>query len=87
MTRSTTTSPPGPAEIRALLCTAEDLRDDPATTDADRLAYFECKADLLARIAAHDATETAQRASRHAAAQVRRFRARVHGDTVGRWSA
>jgi hypothetical protein len=78
MTRTTTSSPPSPGEILALLAMA----DDAATTDADRLAYFECKADLFARIAAHQHTRAAREAVRHSAAQVRRLRLRD-----GRWSA
>ena len=82
MTRTAITSPPSAAEILALLHLAGDLRDDPYTTDADRLAYFECKADLFARIAAHNATGTTRVAARHAAGQVRRLR-----DREQRWSA
>ena len=78
MTRTTTSSPPSAAEIFALLAMA----DDPATTAADRLAYFECKADLFARIAAHQHTHAAREAVRRSAAQVRRLRLRD-----GRWSA
>jgi hypothetical protein len=78
MTRTTTSSPPSPAEILALLTLAEE----PAATAADRLAYFECKADLFARIAAHQHTRTARQAVRHSAGQVRRLRLRD-----GRWSA
>ncbi len=82
MSRPTTTSPPSAGEILALLRMAGELREDPATTAADRLAYFECKADLLARIAAHDETVPARQAARHAAGQVRRLRERDE-----RWSA
>ena len=76
MSRSTTTSPPSAGEILALLRLAGELHEDPATTAADRLAYFECKADLLARIAAYDHTPPAIDAARHAAGQVRRLRER-----------
>jgi hypothetical protein len=86
MSRTTTSSPPSPAEIRALLRMANDLIDDPRTTAADRLAYFECKADLLERIAAHNATGPAIEAARHARGQVRRLRDRAAtGGASGRW--
>ena len=95
MTRTSTSSPPSPAEIRALLRMANELIDDPRTTDADRLAYFECKADLLERIAAHNRTGAARDAARHARGQVRRLRDRatspatngnaVTGAASGRW--
>ena len=96
MTRTTTTSPPSPAEILALLRLAGELREDPATTDADRLAYFECKADLLERIAAHNRSDAAIEAARHARGQVRRLHDRdttsrpapddsVTGGASGRW--
>jgi hypothetical protein len=84
MTRSTTTSPPSAAEILALLTMAGDLREDPRTTDADRLAYFECKADLLERIAAHNRTGAARDAARHARGQVRRLHHRAaNGSPAG----
>jgi hypothetical protein len=73
---TTRTSPPSAEEIFALLSAVPD-EDDPRTTDADRLAYFECKADLLERIAAHNRTRATVQAARHARSQVRRLRARA----------
>jgi hypothetical protein len=81
MNRTLTSSPPSAAEILALVTMGVDLQDD-TTTAADRLAYFECKADLFARLAAHQHTHAAREAVRRSAGQVRRLRLRD-----GRWSA
>lgn len=74
-------------EILDLLIDASALVAAPVVTDAQWLAYHERKAELLARIAEHDKSETTLLAVRHARGQVRRLRARKTGGASGRWSA
>lgn len=85
---TTTIAPPvSEDEILDLLRDASALVSTADAGDSHWLAYHERKAELLARLAEHDKSETTQLAVRHARSQVRRLRARQAAGTSRRWSA